>query len=167
MVFHPFGRRTLPLVEAELLEHGFVSYTLDGRAIRDDGSFLQTFGRDVPFKVFHPGDLRAPVSWDAFNDCFSLGLGARPETRVAIIWEAADRMLDENLPLLVSAIESLNGQADRIRRYDPPIVLLVCLVGDGPNFPDYPGTRPLYVPADTKYPVAEIWMTKDNDDEAR
>jgi hypothetical protein len=146
MIFHLFSRRTLPLVEVELLKHGFVSHTLDGRSIHDEGSFLRAFARDVPFKVFHPGDLMAPVPWDAFNDCFSLGLAERPETRVAIIWEAADRMLDENLPLLVNAIECISGQADRIRRYDPPIVLVMCLIGDGPNFPDYPGTIALYVP---------------------
>jgi hypothetical protein len=131
MVFHLFSRRTMPLVQAELLKHEFVIYTLEGRCIHDEGSFLQTLARSVPYKVFHPGDLMAPIAWDAFNDCFSLGLGDRPETRVAIIWEAADRMLDQNLPLLVNAIECINGQADRIRTYDPPIVLVVCLIGTG------------------------------------
>jgi hypothetical protein len=170
MVFHLLSQRTLPLLQAELLVRGYVIYTLDGRSIHDEGSFLQTFSCDVPFEVFHPNDLIPPVNWDAFNDCFSSGLGSRPDSRVAIIWEAADRMLDGNLPLLVNAIECINGQADIIRGYDPPIMLLFCLVGDGPNFPDYPGTRDtrrLFGPDDAEIPCIEIRMTRDNGDEAR
>jgi hypothetical protein len=165
MVFHLYSQRTLPLLRAELLKHRFRIYTLNGGSIHDEESFLEAFARDVPYKVFHPGDLKAPIAWDAFNDCFSLGLGDRPDTRVAIVWEAADRMMGQNLPLLVNAIECINGQADRIRTYDPPIVLVVCLIGEGPNFPDYPGTIPLYTPADATYPVVVIRTTGGNGDE--
>jgi hypothetical protein len=41
MIFHLFSRRTLPLVAAKLLKHGFVSHTLDGRSVHDEGSFLR------------------------------------------------------------------------------------------------------------------------------
>jgi hypothetical protein len=166
MVFYLFSGRTLPLVRAELRKHEFMSYTLDGRAIQDEGSFLQTFTKGVPFEVFHPNDLIPPVNWDAFIDCFSSGLGSRPETRVAIIWEAADRMLDSNLPLLVNTIQCITDVSDRIRTYDPLIVLVVCLIGDGPNFPDYPGAIPLFVPGDTEYPCAVIHMPRVNGDQA-
>lgn len=95
-------------------------YSLDGRSIRDEQSFLGTFARDVPFEVFTPEDLVPPIRWDAFGDSLSSGLASRAETRGAILWEGADWMLDRKLRLLVNAVECIVSEAERLMRYDPP-----------------------------------------------
>jgi hypothetical protein len=164
MVFHLCSRQMVSMLRSELQKRDFAIYVLDGHSIDDEGSFLRIFARDVPFEVFTPGDLVPPVNWDAFNDCFGSGLGSRPETKVAIIWEGADRMLDGNLPLLVNAVECIGGEADRLMRFDRPIMLLVCLVGDGPNFPDSLDTRRMFGPDPSEFPYAVIpasWVGTD------
>jgi hypothetical protein len=81
---------------------------------------------------------------------------------VAILWEGADRMLDGHLRLLLSAVERISWEADRVWRYVPPIRLLVCLVGDGPNFPDDYSTRPLFGTEAAEIPVAVIYLPRVN-----
>jgi hypothetical protein len=164
MVFHLFSGRTLPLVQAELRRHGFVCYTMDGRAIQDEGSFLQSFALSVPFEVFHPGDVTPPLNWNAFGDCLSSGLGSCQETQVAILWEGADRMLDGNLPLLLNAVEVISWEADRVSRYNPPIRLLVFLFGDSLNFPDYSDSTSMFG-HDPEYPHALIYLPRGNGDQ--
>jgi hypothetical protein len=154
-------------LRAELQKHGFAVYVLDGNSIFDEGSFLRTFARDVPFEVFHPGDLIPPVNWNAFGDCLSSGLGSRPETRVAILWDGADRMLDGNLPFLLNAVERITWEADRVWGYDPPIMLVVFLVGDGPNFPNDFSIRSLFGPDASEIPVAVIYLPRVNGDKAK
>jgi barstar (barnase inhibitor) len=156
MVFHLYSRKTLPMLKDELPKHGVAIYPLSGDAIHDEASLLQAFAQEVPFEVFTPDDLVPPINWNAFGDCLSSGLGSRPETRVAIIWEGADRMLSGNLSLLLDAVERIGREADRMQRYDPPVELRVCLIGDGPNFPDYPGVGPLFGPESARLPRIEL-----------
>jgi hypothetical protein len=165
MVFHLFSRKTLSHLKTELLKRGFTVHVLDGHSIDDEGSFLRIFARDVPFEVFTPNDLVPPINWDAFVDCFGSGLSSRPKTKLAIIWEGADRMLDGRLPLLVNAVECISGEADKVTRYDPSILLRVFLVGDGPNFPDYPGVRRVFAPEASEVPCVEIRTARDNGNE--
>jgi hypothetical protein len=166
MVLQVCSRQTMPALRADLLDLGFAVHVLNGYSISDEGSLLQAFARDVPFEVFHPGDVTPPVNWNAFGDCLSTGIGSCPETQVAIFWDGADRMLDGNLPLFLNTVECLIAEARRVGSYDPPILLVVCLVGDGPNFPDSFIPRNLFGPDPSEFPVAVIYLPRVNGDKA-
>jgi hypothetical protein len=56
----------------------------------------------------------------------------------AILWHDAQRLLEGNLPLLLELVEVVKSVGRECYESDPFVVLQVFLLGDGPNFPDYP-----------------------------
>jgi hypothetical protein len=138
MIFKCYSTRTLDTLRASLLDHGFNSYQLDGSAIADEATFLQEFVRNVPYEVYAPGDVGLTVNWDAFADCLWGGLKGRPEERVAILWLAAERLLERNLSLLLEAVETISFEAHKLLGPEHPVLLRVFLIGEGENFADFP-----------------------------
>ncbi len=139
-----FSHRTLPQLSAALSERGVKSYSLDGSSIVDEASFLETFLRNVPFKIYAPSDRGPRLNWDAFTDCLWGGLKSEPEGQVAILWLASEQMLDGKLSLLLHVVEAISAEAFNLLTphslqpdQEHRILLRVYLIGDGSNFPDF------------------------------
>lgn len=135
-VFRCVSQNSLPLLRQRLLRLGFQLYELNGSEIHDKWSLFDVMRRDVP-AVIH-GPLVKPI-WDGLADDLWEGLSNQPSDRVAILWLAADRMLETNLPLLVQTIECVCGIAEELARPvegGHAVLLRVFLLGEGPNFPD-------------------------------
>jgi hypothetical protein len=107
----------------------------DGSSVYDKRSFLKQAAMDLP----QPPELISNDNWDALLDNLGACLSEIEETRVAIVWTAAETMLIRGLPDLLVAASCFEFLAKVVSTtaYGAPhgVALHVFLVGTGDNFP--------------------------------
>jgi hypothetical protein len=120
-----------------LRQNGFHLFELDGEQVRDAASFFHAVVRSLPLDP----PLSGSVNWDAFIDSVWGGLDDLGEERVALVWIAAERMLEKGLPDLLIAVDCFQQLAASVRAPDTgistPALMLVFLIGDGENFKQF------------------------------
>ncbi|CAN5611490.1 hypothetical protein BH23ACT3_BH23ACT3_12000 [soil metagenome] len=112
---------------AELDRQEFQVVRLDGRGATDKDTFLARADTDLP----RPDDLH-PHNWDALADTLWNGLidlAAAGHHQIAVVWTAANELARSDLQDFVTAVDVLVQVA---RDVEPSVI--VCLVGDGPEY---------------------------------
>jgi hypothetical protein len=80
------------------------------------------------------------TSWDSAADFFWQAMMEQPGTKVAIIWDSVDLLVDSKLALLTKCLEFLVSVAEVVERPEfssdcHPVLVQIYLVGEGSNFP--------------------------------
>jgi hypothetical protein len=118
-----------------LKQDGYKIFELNGKTIKDSGSFFEEAIRKLPLD---PVLASGNVNWDAFSDSLWSGLDELESARMAILWTDCSGMLEWNLCEFLTAVDSFKQVSMSL--YDAEsgasvrITLLLFLMGDGANF---------------------------------
>ncbi len=118
-----------PTIQRLLLTQRFNIAVLDGSTIVDGPSFIAQAGRDLP--------LDPPVltpHWDAFPDSLYGGIIAAEIDKFALVWLAADVLLDHDPETFVNALQSFTDVAHDLCSPSEQVVVKVILLGVGTSF---------------------------------
>ena len=126
-----------------LREHEFYVIELDDDSIIDSESFF----RSVPSRLPYEPPLDGPeVSWDAFVDSLWEGISEGKETRVAIVWKNAEKMMEHDHRGFEIALDCFEEVASTINTAafgrKTQIDLLIFMTGSGPKFTPIPQDMP-------------------------
>jgi hypothetical protein len=114
-------------VRAVLTELGFLTCTLQGRAIRSEATLFAEAKRGLDL----PGWFGA--NWDALHDALGELAASEPSGK-AILWTDADRSLEADTQVVLDAVLALEAAARAAALTDPPGQLVVFLFGSAWGF---------------------------------
>jgi RNAse (barnase) inhibitor barstar len=117
----------------DLQAAGFSLAILEGRELHHEKDLLQSLGRTFRFPSYYG------VNWDAFTDC--AGDMADAGGHVALVWTAADVLLQRDLHGFVRAVHLLLGTAREISSlgdWQEAFQLELFLVGEQEAFRNHP-----------------------------
>ena len=115
------------LVDA-LGRSGFMIHRVDTAGVNSDSELKARFGQAFDFD---------PGGWDAFADDMSNALLPDDDdvSKVALVWDHADSLLDGGLGPLLQMMDVLIDIGRSAYAEAPPVEIITFLMGDGPNFP--------------------------------
>ena len=123
-----------------LREHGFYVIELDDDSIIDSESFFRSILTRLPLDP----PLSGRVVWDAFKDSLwgGMDLLSEKETRVAIVWKNAEKMMGHDpggFALAISCFKQVVTTVDTDEYgIEQPMVLRIFMLGNSQKFTPIP-----------------------------